>query len=146
MIHAAHGIFNRLLPDVHIFTDHKAGEQAGNFLSSERNEDEFEDEKKELSPPADIGEEISSALLGEIEQGGVVDSTHQGLLFLLCALCPQDVSKVHVGKLSPYGVEVLMHIRDFLGIKFVIKPDPSTETVILKYVGYGLKNLSRKAA
>lgn len=41
------------------------------------NEDEFEDEKKELSPPGDIGEEIASALLGEIEQGGVVDSTHQ---------------------------------------------------------------------
>ncbi|KAL8458061.1 hypothetical protein ACS0TY_035802 [Phlomoides rotata] len=146
MIHAARGIFNRLLPDVHIFTDHKAGEQAGNFLSSEGNEDEFEDEKKELSPPGDIGEEIASTLLGEIEQGGVVDSTHQGLLFLLCALCPQDVSKVRVGKLSPYGVEVLRHIRDFLGIKFVIKPDPSTETVILKYVGCGLKNLSRKAA
>lgn len=29
MIHAARGIFNRLLPDVHIFTDHKAGPQAG---------------------------------------------------------------------------------------------------------------------
>ncbi|KAL8465698.1 hypothetical protein ACS0TY_034972 [Phlomoides rotata] len=170
MIHAARGIFNRLLPDVHIFTDHKAGEQAGKSpgygislvaettsgccISADttvsyprrENEDEFEDEKKELSPLGDIGEEIASALLGEIEQGGVVDSTHQGLLFLLCALCPQDVSKVRVGKLSPYGVEVLRHIRDFLGVKFVIKPDPSTETVILKCVGCGLKNLSRKAA
>ncbi|XP_024017536.1 uncharacterized protein LOC21400176 [Morus notabilis] len=26
------------------------------------------------------------------------------LLFLLCALCPQDISKVGVGKLSPYGI------------------------------------------
>ncbi|XP_031250333.1 probable RNA 3'-terminal phosphate cyclase-like protein [Pistacia vera] len=31
MIHAARGIFNRLLPDVHIFTDHKAGPQAGKY-------------------------------------------------------------------------------------------------------------------
>ncbi|KAG8384737.1 hypothetical protein BUALT_Bualt04G0149300 [Buddleja alternifolia] len=170
MIHAARGIFNRLLPDVHIFTDHKAGPQAGKspgygitlfaettsgcFISADtavsygRGEDEgeVEDKKKELSPPEDIGVQIASTLLGEIEQGGVVDSTHQGLLFLLCALCPQDVSKVRVGKLSPYGVEVLRHIRDFLGVKFVIKPDPSTETVILKCVGCGLKNLSRKAA
>ncbi|KAG8384740.1 hypothetical protein BUALT_Bualt04G0149600 [Buddleja alternifolia] len=170
MIHAARGIFNRLLPDVHIFTDHKAGPQAGKspgygitlfaettsgcFISADtavsygRGEDEgeVEDEKKELSPPEDIGVQIASTLLGEIEQGGVVDSTHQGLLFLLCALCPQDVSKVRVGKLSPYGIEVLRHIRDFLGVKFVIKPDPSTETVILKCVGCGLKNLSRKAA
>lgn len=38
---------------------------------------EFEEEKKELPPPADIGEQMAFALLGEIEQGGVVDSTHQ---------------------------------------------------------------------
>lgn len=70
----------------------------------------------------------------------------QGLLFLLCALSPQDVSKVRVGKLSPYGIETLRNIRDFLGVKFVIKPDPSTETVILKCVGCGMKNLSRKVS
>ncbi|KAF8398668.1 hypothetical protein HHK36_014523 [Tetracentron sinense] len=95
-------------------------------------------------PPGDIGTQIASILLGEIEQGGVVDSTNQGLLFLLCALCPQDVSKVHVGMLSPCAIETLRHIRDFLGVKFVIKPDPTTETVILKCVGCGLKNLSKK--
>ncbi|KAH6774496.1 RNA cyclase family protein [Perilla frutescens var. hirtella] len=170
MLHAARGIFNHYLPDVHIYTDHKAGPQAGKspgygislvaettsgcYISADMavsygrgdDEDEPEDEKKDLSPPGDIGEKIASTLLGEIEQGGVVDSTHQGLLFLLCALCPQDVSKVRVGKLSPYGIEVLRNIRDFLGVKFVIKPDPSTETVILKCVGCGLKNLSRKAS
>ena len=32
MIHAARGIFNRLLPDVHIFTDHKAGLLAGRYV------------------------------------------------------------------------------------------------------------------
>ncbi|KAJ7981241.1 RNA 3'-terminal phosphate cyclase-like protein [Quillaja saponaria] len=171
MIHAARGIFNRLLPDVHIFTDHKAGPQAGNspgygislvaesssacFISADtavyhaRPEEitEFEDdEKKELMPPGDIGEKIASALLGEIEQGGVVDSTHQGLLFLLCALCPQDVSKVRVGKLSQYGMETLRNIRDFLGLKFAIKPDASTGTVILKGNGSGLRNLYRKVS
>ncbi|KAL7100838.1 hypothetical protein ACP275_08G019700 [Erythranthe tilingii] len=168
MIHAARGIFNSFLPDVHIFTDHKAGQQAGNspgygislvaettsgcYISADtsvsyaqgKEEGELEEEKQELSPPEDVGIKIAKILLGEIEQGGVVDSTHQGLLFLLCALCPQDVSKVRVGKLSPYGIGVLRHIRDFLGVKFVIKPDPSTETVILKCVGCGLKNLSRK--
>ncbi|XP_026458043.1 probable RNA 3'-terminal phosphate cyclase-like protein isoform X2 [Papaver somniferum] len=166
MIHAARGIFNRLLPDVHIFTDHKAGDKAGKspgfgmslvaettsgcFISTDtavsyaRGEGDEDDETKELMPPEEIGEQAASMLLGEIKQGGVVDSTHQGLLFLLCALCPQDVSKVRVGKLSPYAIETLGHIRDFLGVKFVITPDPSTETVILKCVGCGLKNLSRK--
>ena len=36
-----------------------------------------ETEKKELMPPEEVGEQIASGLLGEIEQGGVVDSTHQ---------------------------------------------------------------------
>ncbi|KAJ0086964.1 hypothetical protein Patl1_07707 [Pistacia atlantica] len=44
-------------------------------------------------PPENVGEEIASFLLEEIQKGGVVDSTHQGLLFLLCALCEPDVSK-----------------------------------------------------
>ncbi|KAJ4835986.1 hypothetical protein Tsubulata_022940 [Turnera subulata] len=147
MIHAARGIFNRLLPDVHIFTDHKAGPQAGNSpgygisLVAETTSGCFvsadtavsyaweDDEKKELLPPADVGEQIASVLLQEIEQGGVVDSTHQGLLFLLCALCPKDVCKVRVGKLSPHGIETLRHIRDFLRVNFDIKQDPSTGTV-----------------
>lgn len=34
LIHAARGIFNRLLPDVHIFTDHRAGQQAGKYAST----------------------------------------------------------------------------------------------------------------
>lgn len=38
---------------------------------------DIEDEKKELMPPTEVGEQIASVLLGEIEQGGVVDSTHQ---------------------------------------------------------------------
>ncbi|KAK2966940.1 hypothetical protein RJ640_002125 [Escallonia rubra] len=167
MVHAARGIFNRLLPDVYIFTDHKAGTQAGEspgfgislvaetttgcYISADtaisfarEDEGHIDDEKKELPAADDVGEQIASLLLAEIEQGGVVDSTHQGLLFLLCALCPQDVSKVRVGKLSPYGIETLRNIRDFLGVKFVIKPEPSTGTVILKCIGCGLKNLSRK--
>ena len=42
-----------------------------------------DEEKKELIPPEDIGKQIASVLLGEIEQGGVVDSTHQ-----VCVLNP----------------------------------------------------------
>ena len=33
--------------------------------------------RKELMPPEEVGEQIASVLLGEIEQGGVVDLTHQ---------------------------------------------------------------------
>eukprot|EP00262_Sarcandra_glabra_P021850 TRINITY_DN9406_c1_g1_i1.p1 TRINITY_DN9406_c1_g1~~TRINITY_DN9406_c1_g1_i1.p1 ORF type:complete len:382 (+),score=54.65 TRINITY_DN9406_c1_g1_i1:151-1296(+) len=170
MIYAARGIFNRLLSDVHIYTDHKSGPQAGRspgygislvaettsgcLISADsavcyaRGDDTqgFEDseEKQELIPPEEIGIQVASMLLGEIEQGGVVDSTHQGLLFLLCALCPPDFSKIRVGKLSPYAIETLRHIRDFLNVEFAIEPEPTTNTVKLKCMGCGLKNLSRK--
>ncbi|XP_039146654.1 probable RNA 3'-terminal phosphate cyclase-like protein [Dioscorea cayenensis subsp. rotundata] len=170
IVYAARGIFNRLIPDVHIFTDHRSGPSGGKspgygvslvaetttgcLISADSavcysqgdNMNAFEDseEKPELMPPEDVGVQAASMLLGEIEQGGVVDSTHQGFLFLLCALCPPDVSKVRVGKLTPYGIETLRHIRDFLGVKFIIQPETSTNTVILKCVGCGMKNLSRK--
>ncbi|KAK8503453.1 hypothetical protein V6N13_094711 [Hibiscus sabdariffa] len=49
------------------------------------------------------------------------------------------VSKVRVGKLSPYGIETLRQIIDVLDVQFVIKPDPSTGTVILKCCGSGMK-------
>ncbi|ESQ42168.1 hypothetical protein EUTSA_v10013826mg [Eutrema salsugineum] len=164
----ARGIFNNLLPDVHIFSDHKAGPQAGKspgygislvaettsgcYISADttvscgRTDEtgELDGEKQERKPAEDTGADIASWLLQEIEKGGVVDSTHQGLLFILCALCQQDVSKVRVGTLSPYGVETLRNIKEFLGVTFGIRPDPLTGTVILTCVGSGLVNLARK--
>ncbi|KAH0862348.1 hypothetical protein HID58_079559 [Brassica napus] len=165
---AARGIFNNLLPDVHIFNDHKSGPAAGKspgygislvaettagcYISADtavscgRTEEtgEIDVERRERKPAEDTGVEIASCLLQEIEKGGVVDSTHQGLLFILCALCQQDVSKVRVGTLSPHGVETLRNLKEFLGVTFSFRPDPSTGTVILTCVGSGLINLSRK--
>ncbi|XP_059300476.1 probable RNA 3'-terminal phosphate cyclase-like protein [Lycium ferocissimum] len=169
VIHAAHGILNPLLSHVHIFTDHKAGMydespgygislvaettsscviSADTAVSYAKGEDDadLEDDRKDLIPAEEVGEQIASALLAEIKQGGVVDSTHQGLLFLLCALCPKDVLEVRVGKLSPYGIEALRHIRDFLGVKFFMKPDASTGTVNLMCLGSGFQILSRKVS
>lgn len=169
MSETAKGVFIRFIPDVYIFTDHTSGLGGGrspgygisivaetttgclisadSAVSYPKSDeiDELEDNAKaELMPPEDIATQVANMVLEEIEQGGVVDSTHQGLLFLLCALCPPDVSKVRVGKLSPYGIETLRNIRDFLGVKFDIKPEPLSNTVVLKCVGCGLKNLSRK--
>ncbi|KAF2616805.1 hypothetical protein F2Q68_00038798 [Brassica cretica] len=165
---AARGIFNNLLPDVHIFNDHKSGPAAGKspgygislvaettagcYISADtavscgRTEEtgEIDVERRERKPAEDTGVEIASWLLQEIEKGGVVDSTHQGLLFILCALCQQDVSKVRVGTLSNHGVETLRNLKEFLGVTFSFRPDPSTGTVILTCVGSGLINLSRK--
>ncbi|KAI9074247.1 hypothetical protein K1719_043812 [Acacia pycnantha] len=112
MIHAARGIFNRLLPDVHIFTDHKAGPQAGKspgYGISLVAETTSDDEKKVLIPPEDVGQRTAYALLQETQQGGVVDSTHQGLLFLLCALSTRCFQDSH-GTAIPDGIETLRNI------------------------------------
>ncbi|ESQ37947.1 hypothetical protein EUTSA_v10029476mg [Eutrema salsugineum] len=148
----ARGIFNNLLPDVHISQDHKAGPLAGKspgygislvaettsgcYISADttvscgrRDETgELDVEKQERKPPQDTGVDVASWLLQEIEKGGVVDSTHQ----------------VRVGTLSPYGVETLRNLKEFLGVTFEIKPDPLTGTVILTCLGSGLINLARK--
>ncbi|KAF8398671.1 hypothetical protein HHK36_014526 [Tetracentron sinense] len=81
------------------------------------------------------GLELKIESRGSPPQGG--GEVILGLLFLLCALCPQDVSKFRVGKPSPCAIETLRHIRDFLGVKFVIKLDLAKETVILKCVDAG---------
>ncbi|XP_002971213.2 probable RNA 3'-terminal phosphate cyclase-like protein [Selaginella moellendorffii] len=100
----------------------------------------------ELQLPEDLGTQAAMSFLQEIKLGGVVDSTHQGLLFILCALCPEAVSKVRVGKLSSYGIKMLQHIKEFLGVQFSIKPDPATGTVLLTCIGSGFQNLYRKVS
>ncbi|KAL2608578.1 hypothetical protein R1flu_027151 [Riccia fluitans] len=171
MIDSARGIFNRLLPDVYIFTDHYTGHESGKspgygislvaetttgcMLSSEKTATSLHREgtvieqdasAHEPQLPEDIGRQAAMMLLEEIKQGGVVDSTHQGLLFILCALTAEDVSKVRVGKLSPYGIQTLRLVKEFLGVQFSIRADPASSTVILTCVGSGYKNLSRKVS
>lgn len=167
MIHAARGVFNDILPDVRIEKDHRKGEHAGRskgygislvaetdsgcFISADTTicypkVDEMDDdeEKPQLLTPEELGVHVAHLLLEEIDQVGVVDSTNQGLLFLLCALCPEDFSKVRVSKLTQYGIDTLRHIRDFLGVTFVFEPDTETNTLIVKCRGSGLPNLSRR--
>lgn len=104
--------------------------------------------------------------LGASLQGGCVDSAHQSLLFLLMVLCPEDVSKVRVGRLAPNAyaprlvsdrcsstlvvgpcsIQSLRLFREFFGVTFKIEPDDKTGTVLLSCKGTGFKNLARKSA
>lgn len=160
-------MFNKFILDVHIFTDHRSGSSGGRsagygvYLVAETttgclisadatvcypNVDEMseESENPELMSPEDLGDQVAKMLLDEVAQGGVVDSTHQGLLFIMCALCPPDVSRVRVGQLTPHAIETHQNIKDFLDVKFIIKYDPNSYTVTLKCVGAGVKNLAWK--
>lgn len=63
--------------------------------------------------PEDVGDKVSKLLLDEIQyvdpchcayarHGGCIDSAHQPLMLLLMCLCPEDVSSIRTGPLTPY--------------------------------------------
>lgn len=66
-------------------------------------------------PPEDVGEQIASLLLEEIEKGGVVDSTHQvcALNHLLHRVTQFNfyytLTNYYEGSLSPFWVLVIDH-------------------------------------
>jgi len=155
MIEIARGVFNDYIPDVHIYSDHYKGKNSGLsggfglslvaetttkiYLSSD-----FTATQDSL--PEDIAKEGALALLHEISQGGCIDSSHQSFILLLMLLCPEDVSKVKLGQLTPYTMENLRLYKQIFGVSFNISSDPKTNGLFLSCMGIGYKNYSRKSA
>ncbi|DBA03606.1 TPA: hypothetical protein N0F65_006785 [Lagenidium giganteum] len=153
IVDTGRGIFNKLLPDVYIFSDHYKGAESGQSpgfalsLVAETTTGVFlgaEAAATGGSLPEDVATLASHMLCEEINKGGCVDTTNQALVLLYMTLSPEDVSKVRFGKLTPYTIQYLRHLRDFFGITFKIKPDPETKTVFLSCLGVGFKNLAKK--
>lgn len=168
-IEAARGVFNNLLPDVFIFSQHFKGRQAGGspgyalslvaesttgvMLSAELDAQETVD----LQPtregdassiahsPQLLGRQASHLLLEEISKGGCVDANHQAMALLLMAICPEDISRVRLGKLSPYSIKCLRLFRQIFGVTFRIKPQ-TNGSLILSCRGVGFINYARKTA
>jgi len=159
MVDGARGVFNDFLADVYVFTDHMSGEKAGRspgygvvlvaetttgcFVSAECCVDPDGDDPAERVPE-DVGRKAANMLLEEVRRGGVVDSSHQAIVLTLCALGPPELSRVRLGPLAPYAVKQLRHLREFLGVKFTIKPENESKTVFLSCVGAGVKNTARR--
>jgi RNA 3'-terminal phosphate cyclase-like protein len=155
MVDSVRGVFNNLLPDVYIYTDHYKGKDSGNspgyaitlvaestsgvLLSSELS-------NFEAKLPEEVGSIAANLLLQEIESGGVIDSAHQSLVLLLMVLCSEDVSKVRLGKLSAHTIDCLRLYKDFFGAVFKLNEQQQNKTVIASVVGSGYKNWTRKAA
>ncbi|KIY96947.1 RNA 3'-terminal phosphate cyclase-likeprotein [Monoraphidium neglectum] len=166
MVDGARGVLNALLADVFVFTDAASGAASGNspgygavlvaettsgaLISAEACATQGEPESLRapgddpLVVPEDVGRAAAQLLLDEVSRGGVVDGGHQGLLLLLAALGPEEVSQVRLGPLTPHAVRTLRHIREFFGVMFDLKTENTSGTIILTCVGCGLKNLSRK--
>ncbi|CAH0520099.1 unnamed protein product [Peronospora belbahrii] len=153
IVETSRGLFNKLLPDVYIYSDHYKGAESGQSpgfalsLMAETTTGIFLGAEAAAEPgdlPEDVAMRASHALCEEISKGGCVDSSNQALVLLFMALGPEDVTKVRFGKLTPYSIECLRHLRDFFDITFKIKPDPETKTVLLSCLGVGFRNLAKK--
>jgi len=94
--------------------------------------------------PEDVGRTASKLLLAEIQNGGCVDTTNQSIALLFMVLCPEAITKVRLGRLSPYTVQYLRHLRDFFGVTFKLEADSETMTTICTCRGIGFKNLAKK--
>eukprot|EP00051_Salpingoeca_urceolata_P016461 m.218478 g.218478 ORF g.218478 m.218478 type:complete len:370 (+) comp18683_c0_seq5:254-1363(+) len=153
IVDSARGLLNKLLPDVYIYTDHYTGQESGRSpgfglcLVAESTTGvlctgEYVAKKGEL--PEDVGQRAVELLFEEISRGGCVDTQHQATCLALMVACPEDVSKVRVGKLSAFAIQHLRDLRAFFGVKFKIKADPETKTTLLSCMGIGYKNVNKK--
>eukprot|EP01069_Polyplicarium_translucidae_P005727 Polyplicarium_translucidae@DN2840_c0_g2_i3.p1 len=90
-----------------------------------------------------LGRGVASRLLLEVSGGGAIDTTHQyvPIVFMACS-DESRVSKVVLPTLTPYTIEYLRHIHDFMGVQFdVSQLEP--DVVMLKCVGSGVRNIAR---
>lgn len=95
--------------------------------------------------PEGTGLRVSRALFAQIANHGSVDITHQSLMIMLMALCPEQVVRVNFGKtLSEHAIGTLREVKEFLGITFKIASDSQTKIINLTCVGNGVGNFARK--
>jgi len=153
MINTAKGLLLDYTGDVYVYSDHYKGKDAGGspgygislvaetttgcLLSSELM-------GRGGINPEDLAIETAQHLLQEILRGGCCDTPNQSMMLLFMALSTEDVSKIRIGKLTPYTMEFLRNILSFFGIKFNITPDQETKTIILSCVGSGYLNYARQ--
>ncbi|KAJ1466618.1 hypothetical protein T484DRAFT_1646787, partial [Baffinella frigidus] len=96
--------------------------------------------------PEEVGLNAAKLLLHEVRNGGTVDSANQGLVLMLAVLCPEDVSRVRLGKLAPQTVRLLRLLRDIFGVVYKIKADTETKTLVLSCMGVGYRNMAKGIA
>ncbi|GAM27009.1 hypothetical protein SAMD00019534_101840 [Acytostelium subglobosum LB1] len=153
VLDTAKGVLLNFTPDIFISADHYKGNESGQSpgfgltLVAETTTGccisaECMGEPGEA--PEDLGERTANFLLEEILNGGCIDSNNQSLALLFMVLCPEDISKVRLGKLTPYTIDFIRNIKEFFGVTFKIEPDEETKTIIFTCLGIGFKNMARR--
>ena len=165
MVDAARRLLNALLPDVYIFTDHRAGKAAGGSpgfglaLVAETTEGgalcacgssrpppaEGEPRTEAVETPEELGERVTAALLAEVAGGGALDGSHQPLALFLAAAGPAAMSTLRLGRLTPAAVRLLRDLKAAAGTTFNLEADgrDGGASVLASCLGLAVANTSR---
>jgi len=172
VVESAKGKLLQFIPDIYIYTDHMTGAKSGNspgfglILTAETNTGVFLSAEvcsnaagggDGPTVPEELGVKGAQLLMEEIFRGGCADSLSQSLAVVLMGLGPPDVSKFMVGPLSPYTVQCLRHVRDFMDLTFkletFVREDEEdsglrmgADKVVMTCVGVGFTNMSKRTA
>jgi len=167
VVESAKGKLLKFLPDVYIYTDHFTGLKSGKspgfgvMLTAETTTGVMLSAEacsnasgSGVSVPEDVGLLAAQRLLEEIYRGGCADSLSQSLAALYMCLGQTDVSKYLVGPLSPYTIQFLKHIRDYLDLMFKLETQKKgdgdeelklgADKVLMTCIGVGFSNLSKR--
>ena len=93
--------------------------------------------------PEDLGRKAAKMLLAEIQKGGCADTLSHSLNLLLMTLCPPDVCKIRLGKLTPGTVQFMRDLKVMFGQVFRIDTDQDSKTIIVTGTGTGYTNLNK---
>lgn len=155
---AARKLLRHVCKDVFIYADHFKGAEAGEspgyglslvaetttgaFLSTERFADP---EEASSAVPEELGALVAKQLLHQVLLSGYVDSSCQWVALLLMVLTPRNVSKIVLGRLTPFTIRFIRLLHAFFGTEFKISVvEEPTYLVTLSCVGSGFRNLNRK--
>jgi len=153
MSESAKGILLPYQQDTFIYTDHFKGKEAGESpgfaltLVAETTTSCAIGVELVAGPgtvPEELGEKAAYLLLTELLNRGCVDTTNQTTALMFMGLCTDQISKVRLGKLSPYTVKFLRHLRDFFGVTFRLEADTETGTTVCTCRGAMFKNLAKR--
>lgn len=165
MVDTSKGLLLNFIPDVYIHTEHMKGPKSGKspgfglVLLAETTGgatyigeaySKVPDADQPPSVPEDIATVATHQLFEEIYRGGCTDSSAQGLALFFMAHCESDVSKIHLGPLSPFSIHLLRLMKDMLSITFKLDNENPPEDMLLgspkvraACIGVGFSNLNK---
>jgi len=152
LVDSSRAVLNNFLPDVWVYTDlfkgKTSGASAGFALTLVAETTSGALVSAEVVGaggvmPEDVGTRAAEALLEQIGEAGAVDASHQSMALTLMALTPEDVSRVRLGALTPFTIEVLRLLKDFFGLTFQLDAEPDG-SVMCTCRGVGFKNLAKR--